>query len=92
MATDLCSQYTYVTSASTVSRRRRALGIKASGANTKQLTEAQKRKLLMDELAKHPDGKRGPRSIKEAIAASTGQHLTRYDVSLLILFAVTRES
>ncbi|KAH8093899.1 hypothetical protein BXZ70DRAFT_369379 [Cristinia sonorae] len=61
----------------TVVRRRSELGLKASGRTTRELSENEKRQLLLDQLAKDPGRTRGPRTIKEAIANETSVHLTR---------------
>ncbi|THH28616.1 hypothetical protein EUX98_g5570 [Antrodiella citrinella] len=64
-------------SGSTIVRRRRELGLKGSGRTTREMSENEKRQLLMDQLAKDPGRTRGPRTIKEAIAHETSVHLTR---------------
>lgn len=61
----------------TIVRRRRDLGIKASGATTREMSMTEKRQLILDQLAKHPSRGMGPRRIQEAIAADTGVQLTR---------------
>ena len=65
---------------STITRRRKALGIKGSGATTKELTDTEKRQLILDQMAKHPTRGMGPRRMQEAIAADAGVQLTRYVV------------
>ncbi|KAI0061719.1 hypothetical protein BV25DRAFT_1857161 [Artomyces pyxidatus] len=64
-------------SVSTVARRRKALGLRGSGAMTRATPDAVKKQLVLNQLAKNPMQKNGPRAIKEAIAAETGVHLTR---------------
>ncbi|KAI0367996.1 hypothetical protein BV20DRAFT_949050 [Pilatotrama ljubarskyi] len=68
-------------SASTVTRRRKDLGLKGSGANTKELPDCEKRQLILDQMAKNPTRGIGPRRMKEKIAEETGQHLTRDYIS-----------
>lgn len=60
-----------------MTRRKRKLGLKGSGASTKALPEAVKRQMVLKQLAKDPTGKQGPRTIKEAIARDEGVHITR---------------
>ncbi|THH28069.1 hypothetical protein EUX98_g6112 [Antrodiella citrinella] len=64
-------------SARTVTRRRGAFGLKASGATTRELADTFKRQLVLDELERHPSRQAGPRRIRERIANATGVHLTR---------------
>lgn len=61
----------------TITRRRLELGLKGSGRTTREMSDAEKRQLLMDQLAKDPSRTRGPRAIKEAIAHEASVHLTR---------------
>ncbi|RDX41373.1 hypothetical protein OH76DRAFT_1423158 [Lentinus brumalis] len=44
-------------STATITRRRKLLGLKGSGATTKSLPETQKRQLILDQMAKHPTPK-----------------------------------
>ena len=60
-----------------MTRRKRQLGLKGSGATTKELPETIKRQLLLNQMAKDPTGKQGPRTIKEGIACDEGIHITR---------------
>ncbi|KAH7929971.1 hypothetical protein BV22DRAFT_1001718 [Leucogyrophana mollusca] len=64
-------------SESSVARRRRALGLYASGVTTRQLPENVKRQLIFTQMAKDTSKKLGPRMIKQIIARETGIHLTR---------------
>jgi hypothetical protein len=64
-------------SESSVARRRRALGLYASGVTTRQLPETVKRQLVLTQMSKDPERKLGPRMIKQLIARDTGIHLTR---------------
>jgi hypothetical protein len=61
----------------TVIRRRRELGLKCSGALTKELPEDFKRQLVLDQMRKDPSGAKGPRSVKLGIYKDTGIQLTR---------------
>ncbi|KIJ62120.1 hypothetical protein HYDPIDRAFT_114964 [Hydnomerulius pinastri MD-312] len=64
-------------SESSVARRRRTLGLYASGITTRQLPETVKRQLILTQMSKDPGKKLGPRMIKQLIAKETGIHLTR---------------
>jgi len=64
-------------SESSVARRRRSLGLYASGVTTRQLPETIKRQLVLTQILKDPEKKLGPRMIKQLIARDTGIHLTR---------------
>ncbi|TBU22809.1 hypothetical protein BD311DRAFT_675229 [Dichomitus squalens] len=64
-------------STATITRRRKAIGIKGSGATTRELTETEKRQLILDQMEKHPTRGMGPRRMQEAIAADAGVQLTR---------------
>ncbi|TFK78072.1 hypothetical protein K466DRAFT_507789, partial [Polyporus arcularius HHB13444] len=61
----------------TITRRRKLLGLKGSGATTRALPETEKRQLILDQMAKHPTRGLGPRRMKEAIALDSGVQLTR---------------
>ncbi|KAK7690805.1 hypothetical protein QCA50_005905 [Cerrena zonata] len=61
----------------TVARRLKDLGLKGSGATTREMPLPQKRQLVLDQLAVDPSSRRGPRMIKEYITHDTGLHLTR---------------
>jgi hypothetical protein len=72
-------------SESSVARRRRALGLYASGVATRQLPETVKRQLVLTQMLKDPEKKLGPRMIKQLIARDAGSHLTRYiNIKLLL--------
>ncbi|KAF9233406.1 hypothetical protein BU15DRAFT_66632 [Melanogaster broomeanus] len=64
-------------SESSVARRRRVLGLYASGVTTRQLPETVKRQLVLTQMSRDPGKKLGPRMIKQLIAKETGIHLTR---------------
>lgn len=64
-------------SPATIGRRRKALGLKGSGHTTQELPPIEKRQLVLNQLAKDPAQRKGPQSIKEAIALETGVLLTR---------------
>ena len=61
----------------TVARRLKDLGLKGSGATTRDMPLSQKRQLVLDQLANDPSSQKGPRMIKELITHDTGVHLTR---------------
>ncbi|KAI0719352.1 hypothetical protein C8T65DRAFT_693334 [Cerioporus squamosus] len=65
----------------TITRRRKLLGLKGSGATTQTLPETEKRQLILDQMAKHPSRGLGPRRMKEAIALDSGVQLTRDYIS-----------
>ncbi|KAF9073367.1 hypothetical protein BDP27DRAFT_1445014 [Rhodocollybia butyracea] len=60
-----------------VTRRKKYWGIQGSRVTTAAMPELNKRQLVFNEMAKDPNGKRGPRTVKEVIALETGVHLTR---------------
>lgn len=64
-------------SARTVARRRKAYGLSGSGTTTRALPLPVKRQLVLDQLAKDPTSKQGPKTIKEGILFAEGIHLTR---------------
>ncbi|PCH40596.1 hypothetical protein WOLCODRAFT_162443 [Wolfiporia cocos MD-104 SS10] len=64
-------------SPATVARRRRSLGLMASGVTTRQTPETVKRQLVADQMARDSLGRYGPRRIQKTISEETGVHLTR---------------
>ena len=66
-----------VSSARTVARRRKAYGLLGAGATTRAMPLPEKRQLVLDELAKDPLSKKGPKTIGEGIVFNKGVHLTR---------------
>ncbi|KAF9047219.1 hypothetical protein BDP27DRAFT_1243497 [Rhodocollybia butyracea] len=60
-----------------VTRRKKHLGIQGSGVTTRSMEDLDKRQLVLDEMANDPNGKRGPRVIKEILALKHNVHLTR---------------
>lgn len=60
-----------------ISRRRKDLGLTGSMLTTRQLSSTQKRQLVLDQLAKDPTRRQGPRTIREGILRDTGIMLTR---------------
>jgi len=73
-------------SASSVTRHKRHWNIKGSRVTTAMMEELDKRQLVFDEMAKDPNAKRGPKTVKENIALISGVHLTRFDFQLLKFF------
>lgn len=61
----------------TVVRRRKAYGLLDSGATTRALPLPEKRRLVLDQLAKDPTGRHGLKTIGEGIVLNKGVHLTR---------------
>ncbi|KAE9390115.1 hypothetical protein BT96DRAFT_959865 [Gymnopus androsaceus JB14] len=66
-----------ILSASSVTRHKRHWNIKGSRVTTAIMEELDKRQLVFDEMAKDPNAKRGPKTVKENIALISGVHLTR---------------
>lgn len=66
-----------VSSESTIVRRRKQYGLLGSGATTRAMPLPEKRQLVLDELAKDPTSRRGPKTVGEGIVLNTGVHLTR---------------
>ncbi|KAF9230036.1 hypothetical protein BU15DRAFT_57671, partial [Melanogaster broomeanus] len=65
-------------SPTTVTRRRKDLNLQANGATTRLLSSVVKRQLVLDELAQDPLNRRGPRTVREGIAATSGMLPTRF--------------
>jgi hypothetical protein len=64
-------------SETTISRRRRQLGLLASGRTTLSLPDAVKRQLVLDQMAKDPEGRIGAITVKARIFRDTGIDITR---------------
>ncbi|KAJ3782569.1 hypothetical protein GGU10DRAFT_396781 [Lentinula aff. detonsa] len=62
---------------SSVTRRKKHWSIQGSSATTQSMPDLDKRQLVLDEMANDPNGKRGPRVIKEILALRHKVHLTR---------------
>ena len=58
-------------------RRRKAYGLLSSGATTRAMPSSEKRQLVLDQIAKDPTSKQGPKTISEGIVFEKGVHLTR---------------
>ncbi|KAF9470531.1 hypothetical protein BDN70DRAFT_888988 [Pholiota conissans] len=80
MAELLLKEHAIKISKRTIHRRRKTLGLQASGATTKALPETTKRQLVLDELADDPLSRLGPNLLRERILERTGIHLTRDSV------------
>jgi hypothetical protein len=65
-------------SEATIARRRKAFGLMGSGITTRDLPDQVKQQLVLDQIAKDPANRQGPRTIKEGITLQTGIQLTRY--------------
>ena len=63
-------------SSRTIARRRKTYGLLSSGATTRALPLPEKRQLVLDQLAKDPTSKQGPKTISEGIILNKGVHLT----------------
>lgn len=64
-------------SPSSIARRKKELELRSSRLTTRQLGINEKRQLILDQMAKDPAGKYGPRMVKQRIFEDTGIHLTR---------------
>ncbi|KAF5333869.1 hypothetical protein D9758_017109 [Tetrapyrgos nigripes] len=64
-------------SSSSISRHKAFWGIKAGGATTRSMDDVEKRQLVLYQMAKDPEGRKGPRTIRKDILAETGVLLTR---------------
>ncbi|KAF5386057.1 hypothetical protein D9615_002423 [Tricholomella constricta] len=64
-------------SEASVARRCKQLGLFGSGKTTREMSESDKRQLVLDQMSQDPTGRRGPRLTREAIIFNTGIHLTR---------------
>ncbi|KAG6885107.1 hypothetical protein C0992_005461 [Termitomyces sp. T32_za158] len=73
----LWSEHNIKMSETTVARRRKQYGLQGSGATTKTLALADKRQMVLDQMALDPTSRRGPGSIREGILMTTGLSLTR---------------
>ncbi|KAJ8579873.1 hypothetical protein M405DRAFT_869891 [Rhizopogon salebrosus TDB-379] len=73
----LKAEHGIIMSEATVARRRRQFGLLGSSQLTRSLPDSTKRQLVLDQLAQDPLHRRGPRLVREAIVADTGNLLTR---------------
>ncbi|KAF8967506.1 hypothetical protein BDZ97DRAFT_525196 [Flammula alnicola] len=73
----LLEEHGLTLSESSISRRKRKLGLRGSHITTLELSDDLKRQLILDQMAKDPAGKLGPRIVKQAIFEETGIQLTR---------------
>lgn len=64
-------------SEATVARRRKQYGLQGSGQTTRGLPDTVKRQMVADQLSKDPKSRKGPKTVREAIAFDTGVKLTR---------------
>ena len=64
-------------SESTIVRRKKKLGLRASRLTTLELSYDVKRQLVLDQMAKDAKGLIGPRTVKQGIFKDTGVQLTR---------------
>ncbi|KAF8812040.1 hypothetical protein BYT27DRAFT_7221251 [Phlegmacium glaucopus] len=77
----LMVEYNIKASDSSVKRRRAELGLKGSGATTREMPYQQKLQLVLDELDSDPSRGRGLDNIRYRIAFNHGIHLTRDFIS-----------
>jgi hypothetical protein len=66
-------------SEATVARRRKALNLQGSRTATRDTPTSTKRQLVLDQMAKDPTSRKGPRLIREAIMFDSGIPLTRFN-------------
>jgi hypothetical protein len=66
-----------INSSRTVVRRRKAYGLLGSGATTQAMSLPERRQLVLDQLAKDPTSRQGPKTIGEGIVLNKGVHLNR---------------
>ena len=66
-----------VESTKTIQRRKNEIGIYAARGMKERLLHHQQAQLVLDEITRDPNGRKGPRTIKRDIALETGIHLTR---------------
>jgi hypothetical protein len=66
-----------MSSSRTVVRRRKSYGLLGSGATTRAMSLPEKRQLVLDQLAKDPTSRQGPKTISEGIVLNKGVHLNR---------------
>lgn len=71
------SEHGLTLSESTIVRRKKKLGLRASRLTTLELSYDVKRQLVLDQMAKDPKGLIGPRTVKQGIFKDTGVQLTR---------------
>ena len=69
--------YQMALSQATVARRCDDLGLHGSGKTTRQMSETDRRQLVLDQMSQDPTGHRGPVLTREAIIFHTGVRLTR---------------
>ena len=72
-------------SEATVARRRKALGLLGSKCATRDTSDIVKRQLVLDQLAKDPNGRKGPRLIRESIVFDTGIPLTLWVTVVMMM-------
>ncbi|KAF8324691.1 uncharacterized protein EI90DRAFT_3281949 [Cantharellus anzutake] len=77
----LQKEYGWEISERTVKCRKAALGIYASGRNTKEIPDNAKAQLVLDAIEANPSGSHGPRTVQQEIAYNTGIPLTRDFIS-----------
>jgi hypothetical protein len=66
-----------MSSSRTVVRRRKAYGLLGSGATTRAMPLPEKRQPVLNQLAKDPNSRQGPKMIGEGIVLNKGVHLNR---------------
>ncbi|KAF9463663.1 hypothetical protein BDZ94DRAFT_1163569, partial [Collybia nuda] len=66
-----------IMSESTIARRKRELGLRASGRTTSELADSVKRQLVKDQMDKDRTGRIGAKTVKLRIFEETGIDLTR---------------
>ncbi|KAF8461775.1 hypothetical protein DFH94DRAFT_687610 [Russula ochroleuca] len=71
-----CHEGIFISEA-TISRRRKELGLLGSGTATRKTPVTAKRQMVLDQMAKDPTSRQGPKTIQKGILFDTGICLTR---------------
>lgn len=77
-------------SASTVKRRRKALGLKGSGSTRKEIDFERAEQLVLDQMAEDPAKHHGVRTIQNKIAQAEMIHLPRWVNDSTLLHPLTK--
>lgn len=80
MATIVNCEWT-PSSASTVKRRRKELGLYGSRTTAKTMPLEEAEQLILDELGRDPSKHSGVKKIQHKVAFNTGKHIAKYVLS-----------
>ena len=67
----------WLCSAVSIQKCRKRIGLKGSRITTRETPDDVKRQLVLDQMAKDPTRRSGPRVVREDIVQTAGVHLTR---------------